>query len=128
MNEAVKVAAVAILAAVCALVVRRQVPEMALLLTICAGALVLLFCSGALGEVTGLLDQLGQLGGLSPQVLEPMWKAVGIGIVTRLAANFCRDAQEGGLAGAVELAGTALGLAAVAPLLGAVAQLLSQLL
>ena len=123
-----KVAAAAILAAVCAMVVRRQVPEVAILLAICAGALILAYCSGALEAVVEFLDRLAQLGGLSPQVLSPMLKAVGIGIVTRLASNFCRDAQEGALAGVVELAGTALGLVAVLPLMSAVLDLLSQLL
>lgn len=128
MSEAASVAAAAILAAVCALAVRRQVPELAILLGVCAGALAVGYCSGALSAVTGFLEELSRLGGLSPQVLAPMMKAVGIGVICRLAANFCRDAGEGALAGVVELVGTVLGLAAVLPLMSAVVELLSQLL
>ncbi|HIT31346.1 MAG TPA: stage III sporulation protein AD [Candidatus Enterenecus stercoripullorum] len=128
MSDVVKVAAAAILAAVCAMVVRKQVPELAILLAVCAGALILLYCSGALAAAVELLDRLADLGGLSPQVLTPMMKAVGIGVVTRLASDFCKDAQEGALAGVVELAGTALALAAVLPLMSAVLDLLTQLL
>ena len=50
------------------------------------------------------------------------------GAVLHLAAAFCRDAQEGALAAAVELAGTALALAAALPLMSAVLELLTQLL
>lgn len=128
MSGALSVAAAAILAAVCALVVGKQAPEVAILLAICAGALILLYCSGALETVTAFLDRLAELGGLSPQVLSPMLKAVGIGLVTRLAADFCRDAKESALAGVVELAGTVLALAAVLPLMSAVLDLLAQLL
>ena len=128
MSDVVKVAAAAILAAVCAMVVRKQVPELAILLAVCAGALILLYCSGALAAAVELLDRLADLGGLSRQVLTPMMKAVGIGVVTRLASDFCKDAQEGALAGVVELAGTALALAAVLPLMSAVLDLLTQLL
>ena len=57
-----------------------------------------------------------------------MIKTLGIGVVTRIAADFCRDAREGALAGVVELAGTVLALAAVLPLMSAVLELLTQLL
>ena len=128
MSEIIKVAAAAVAAAVCAVVVRRQAPELALTLTICAGALIVLYCSGALSAAMELMDKLVEAGGLSAQVVEPVIKTAGIAIVTRLAADFCRDAKEGALASAVELAGTALALAAVLPLMSAVVDLLTGLI
>ena len=124
----VKVAAAAIVAAVCAVVVRKQAPEIALALSACAGALIVLYCAGALSAAAELMDKLVQTGGLSSQVVEPVFKTTGIAVVTRLAADLCRDAKEGGLASAVELAGTALALWAVLPLMTAVLELLTQLL
>ena len=53
-------------------------------------------------------------------------KTAGIAIVTRLASEFCRDAKEGGLASAVELAGTALALSVALPLMTAVLDMLIQ--
>ena len=128
MSGVVKVAAAAVAAALCAVVVRRQSPEIALVLGAGACALLVLYCSGALRAVMELADKLAQAGGLSRQVVEPVIKTAGIAIVTRLAADFCKDAKEGGLASAVELAGTALSLAAVLPLMGAVLDVLSGLL
>ena len=128
MSDIIKVAAAAVAAALCAVVVRRQSPEIALALGIGACALVVLYCSGALGAVVELVDKLAEIGNLSAQVVEPVMKTAGIAIVTRLAADFCKDAQEGGLASAVELAGTALALAATLPLMSAVLDVLTQLL
>ena len=128
MSDIVKVAAAAIAAAVCAMVVRKQAPELGLVLGICAGAVILLYCSGALQAVTELMDKLMEAGGLSPQVVGPVVKTAGVAIVTRLSSDFCRDAGEGGLASAVELAGTALSLAAALPLVSMVLDLLVQLL
>ena len=128
MSDIIKVAAAAVAAAVCAVVVRRQTPELALALTICAGAVILLYCSGALSAAVELMDKLVEAGGLSRQVVEPVIKTAGIAIVTRLAADFCRDAKEGGLASAVELAGTALALVTVLPLMSAVVDLLTGLI
>ena len=128
MSGIIKVAAAAIAAAVCAVTVRRQAPELGMALVICAGAVILLYCSGALSSAMELMDKLTEAGGLSGQVVEPVIKTAGIAIVTRLAADFCRDAKEGGLASAVELAGTALALVTVLPLMSAVVDLLTELI
>ena len=128
MSDIIKVAAAAIAAAVCAVVVRKQAPELGLVLAACAGAVILLYCSGALRAAVELMDKLVEAGGLSAQVVEPVLKTAGIAIVTRLAADFCRDAKEGGLASAVELAGTALALVTVLPLMSAVIEVLTGLI
>lgn len=128
MSDIVKIAAAAIAAAICAAVVRKQEPELGLVLAVCASALILLYCSGALRAVVELMDKLLETGGLSEQVVEPVMKTAGIAIVARLSADFCRDAKESGLASAVEIAGTALALAAVLPLMSAVVELLTGLL
>ena len=127
MSDIIKVAAAAIAAAVCAVVVRRQAPELGLALAVCAGAVILLYCSGALTAAIELMDKLVEAGGLSGRVVEPVVKTAAIAIITRLAADFCRDAKEGGLASAVELAGTALALVTVLPLMSAVVDLLTGL-
>lgn len=128
MSDVVKVAATGLIAAVCAMTIRKQTPELAILLTICAGALILLFCSGALTAVTQFMDELVEVGGLSPGIVAPVLKATGIAIITRLSAEFCKDAGEGALATAVETAGAVLALLVVLPLMSAVLDLLSELL
>lgn len=128
MSDAVRVGAAAIVAAICAVVIRRQTPELALALGVCAAALVVLSVSGTLSSIVAFFRKLAETGGLSTAVLEPVVKAAGIAIVTHLAAAFCRDAQEGALASAVELTGTVLALAAALPLMSAVLELLTGLL
>ncbi len=128
MSEACKVAAAAVLASLLAVVLRRHVPELALLLGLAAAAGVLLYCAGTLEQVLSFLAELTAVAGVSDAILEPVVKTCGIGLVTRLASDFCKDAQEGMLASAVELAGTALALAAVLPLFTAVLELLTGLL
>lgn len=128
MNDIVKVAAAAIVAAVCAVVVRKQTPEIALLLAACAGVLILLFCSGALKSAVRLMDELAEAGGISAAVLKPVIKVTGIAVVTRLAADLCRDAKEGALASAVETAGSAIALLTVLPLVSAVLEMLTGLM
>lgn len=128
MNDVIKVAAAGIMAAICAIVVRKQAPELAILLAVCAGAMILLLCSGALSSVLEFMDKLAEASGILPDLMVPLIKVTGIGVITRLSADFCRDAKEGGLATAVEAAGSLLALLTVIPLMSAVLSLLSEML
>lgn len=120
MGDALKITAVAVAAAVCAVVVKKNAREVGLLLSLTAGALLLSMVLGAVESVRALMDELGEAAGLSPAVLTPVIKTVGIAILTRIAAEVCRDAGESGIAAFVETAGAALALAVALPLLRAV--------
>jgi len=128
MNDAFRIAAAGIIAALCAMAVRKQVPELAGLLTLCAGVLILLYCSGALRVVTEFVDRLADTGGISYELIAPMMKITGIALITHLAASCCRDAKESALAAVVETAGAIFALMVSVPLMSAVLELLSGLL
>ncbi len=128
MEEMLKIAAVAIISAICAVVVKKQVQELGLVLALTAGALILSFALSAMEGVRQLMDTLASLAGLSSSVLLPVVKTVGIAIVTRVAAEVCRDAKEGGIAAFVETAGAACALFVALPLLEAVLELMTELM
>ena len=128
MNDVLIVAAMGIVSAICAVVIRKQTPELALLLAICGGALILMWCSGVLVTVIDFMDELIKIGDLSPGIVAPVIKVTGIAVVTRIGADFCRDAKESALAVAVETAGSVLGLLSVIPLMSAVLELIGGLL
>ncbi len=123
-----KLAALAVVAALSALVIRRQVPELAVVLALTAGCMLLGQAMEAVSAVRGLTDSLARTGGLPPELWTPVWKTVGVGVVTRLAAAVCRDAGEGGVAAFLETAGAALALLCALPLVEAVFQTLGALL
>ena len=121
-------AAVAVTAALCAAVVRRGAPEIALVLVLAAGIWVLLSVAESLSAVTALMEELSQLAGLDRSVVEPVFKTVVLSILTKLTAEVCRSAGEGGLAAAVETAGTVLALAVALPLVQGVMELMAGML
>lgn len=128
MNQMVMVAGGVLVAVVCSVVVRKQAPEIALVLTICAATAVLLSVSQELGEVVAYVEHLSQKAGISQELVVPVMKATGIAMLTKFVSEFCKDAKESGLARAVELAGTVLGLVAVMPLMNGVLTLLEELM
>lgn len=109
-------------------VLRKNTPELALLLVLAAGVWMLVLVADGLGAVVALMEELADQAGLSETLLEPVVKTVALSILTRLTAEICRSAGEGGVAAFVETAGTVLALLAALPLVRAVAQLMGELL
>lgn len=128
MEEMLKVAAVAVTAALCAMVLQKQVQELALVLALAAGVLILAFSMDALRGLRAMMDTLASTAGLSGAILSPVVKTVGIAVVTRITAELCRDAKEGGIAAFVETAGAAMALFVALPLLEAVLSTITGLL
>ena len=120
MADVLKIAAIAVAAALCAVVVKKQTKELGVVLALAAGAIILLLSLDAIERVKGLMETLADTAGLSPAVLAPVLKTTGIAIITRVAADVCRDAGEGGIASFTETAGAALALFVALPLLEAV--------
>ena len=123
-----RAAAVAVAAALCASVVRRGAPGIALVLILATGAWVLLSILESLDAITVLMEELAQLAGLDQTVVEPVFKTVVLSILTKLTSEICRSAGEGGLAAAVETAGTVLALAVTLPLVHGVLTLMGEML
>ena len=123
-----KAAAVAVIAALCAVVVKRETREIGLVLSLAAGAVILTLVLQAASGLGALLERLAGVAGLAPPVLAPVLKTVGISISNRISGELCRDAGGGGLAAFVEVAGAAMALLVTAPLLQAVLDTLSGLL
>lgn len=123
-----KIAALAVAAALCALVVRQNAREVGLVLSLAAGALILLQALGAIEAIRTLIEDLGERAGLSPAVLDPVLKTVGIAVLTRLSAEVCRDAKESGIAAFVETAGAVMVLYVALPLIRAVLETIAELL
>ena len=123
-----QVSAVALTGVVLGALLRRQTPELALLVIVCAGVWMTLRVAAGLGAALDLMGELIHLAGVSEQLLEPVVKTVALSILTRITAEICRGAGESGLAAFVETAGTVLALAAVLPLVRAVTILMAEML
>lgn len=123
-----KIAALAVAAALCAVVVRKQAPEISIVLVLLGAALILGLSLTAIVGVKSMMDDLREVAGLSPAVVAPVVKTVGVAILTKFAAEICKDAKESGLAAFVETAGAAAALFLAVPLLRTVLTMITGLL
>ena len=117
MEQVVQTAAVCILAALLAAVVRRGAPEAALLLGLAAAVGVLLALSGELRTLAGFFTELAARTGAADGIFLPLYKTIGIALVVKVGASLCRDAGTAALASALEISGAACALLAALPLL-----------
>ncbi len=127
MSLLIKAAAVALAGAVMAMVLKKNAPEIALALSIAMTVAAAGLAAQLIGQLREVTDLAREQTGLSPAVIAPVLKCVGIGVVTRLAADLCKDAGQSAAASAVELAGAACAMAASLPLIRALLLLPGQL-
>lgn len=127
MTAAFQLSALALCAAALALVLRKQSPELALVLTLCACALGAGTLLPQLSPVLELAGRLARRAELDESLTAPLWKCMGLGLLTELSAAVCADAGQAALAKLVELGGGVLCLVVSLPLLQAVLALIESL-
>lgn len=128
MSGVIQLAAVGVAAALCAVVVKKQTPELGLALVLLAGTILLGAALPWLEEIADFLQELADAAGLAPETLAPVLKVLGISVTSHTAAEVCRDAKEGALASFLETSAAALALLSVLPLLRAVLNMITGLL
>ncbi len=128
MESAFRLTALALTAALLTLVVKKQSPELALALTLCACALAAVFLLDGLTPILQLARRLSEKAELDPSLAGALWKCLGLGLLTELSAAICADAGQSALAKLVELGGGILCLTVCLPLLQAVLALIEELI
>lgn len=128
MENIIKIASIAVVASLCAVTVKKQTPELGVVLSAAAGVLILSFGLPALKSIKELVETLSAAAELTPAVVTPVIKTVGIAIITKVTAELCRDTKEGGVAAFVEVVGSAGALLVCLPMLEMVLSIITEML
>lgn len=118
--EIVSVIGMAVLATLLALLLKRERPAIAFLLAIGATVIIFVFALERLSSLLDVFRQLAERTGINLQYFNLLLKIIGIAYLAEFGAQFCRDADQETIAGAVELAGKAIILLLSVPILVAV--------
>jgi stage III sporulation protein AD len=125
--EIVQIAGIGLIAAVLAVTIRQNKPEIALAVSISAGLLIFFQVLGKIGSVIDVFKQLFDRTGLQTIYLAILLKIIAIAYIAEFGAQICRDAGEGALAVKIEFAAKILVLVLAVPILAAVLQVLLRL-
>lgn len=128
MTVLIKAAAVGLTGAVLCLLLKKTAPELGFLVSVAVSLMAAELGVSLLEETAELLEMLRQEADLAPAMVSPVLKCVGIGVVTRLSVDMCKDAGQGAVASAVELCGTACALTAALPLVRTLLSMIGEML
>ena len=128
MDQVLKVVAIGILACILGVTIKKEYPVGTLLVSLAAAVVILFFTMSLLRPVKEFIDDLARTAELSPSVLAPFYKTLGIAIITRVASEACEDAKEKAFGVYIEVAGAVAALYVSLPLLSAVFKLVSSYL
>lgn len=122
-----KSAAAAVVAAVLSLVIKKNNPELSLMLGILAALMAVYYGYQAITPVVDLVEELSQNAALSSSFYVPVLKCLGIGIVTQIGSGICKDAGQAAAGTGVELCGTAAAVLCTLPLVRSILTMIGEL-
>ena len=112
-----RAAACAVIGSILALLLRKYTPELSLATVLITGVVIVWISSSVCLRIAETLRDVAHRSGVEAVYLAPVLKCVGIGMVSHLAAQICRDAGQGSAASAVELCAALCALYVSLPLL-----------
>ena len=125
MSGLIAVCGLLLLALVLSLVLKKDAPVIAFLLTLTAGVLILIHGFGMVRHAAQQFATLLEQGGITGSLYLPVLQAVGIAVIVRIMGALCRDAGQSALAAKVEIVGAVLALSVCLPLFEQVLDLLA---
>jgi stage III sporulation protein AD len=120
--------AAVLLAVILGLVLAKQSKDWAVLLTTGVSCMVLAVGAVYLQPVLDFVRELQTLSGLDPQMLTVVLKAVGIGLISEIAALICLDAGNAALGKGIQILASLTVLWLSLPLMRALLELVQKIL
>ena len=109
-------AVVGVAACCICVLLRKNAPEMAVLTALAACAYGLFALLDTAEVIRDYIVMLSELSNLSVDVLKPVFQCLGIGLVAGAASHVAKDAGQGAISAAVDLAGSLCCLYVTLPL------------
>lgn len=126
--EILQVVALGLVVAVFAVLLRRDRPELALVLALGFGVIIFILVLGKLGAIITVFQDVTQRAQVDELYLVTLLKILGIAYIAEFGAQVCRDSGEGTVASKIELAGKVLILIMALPIFAAILEVIVRLL
>ena len=126
--EILQVVALGLMVAVFAVLLRRDRPEMAMILALGFGLIVFLMVLDKLGAIITVFQDVTRRAQVDELYLSTLLKILGIAYIAEFGAQVCRDSGEGTVANKIELAGKVLIMILALPIFAAILEAIMRLL
>ncbi len=108
--------------------VKQQRPDIALLISLAGGTLILIFVVSSLSVVIETISNLFNKSNMDSVYITTILKVIGIAYLADFGAQLCKDAGESAIAAKIELGGKILILLLAIPILTALMELILKIL
>ena len=119
---------IAFLTAVAAILVKNTKPELAAVITIAGGVILVLFALEAFRGSLGIFSEIASMTGLDAAIIMTLLKMVGIGYLVEFSAGILNDFGQNSLADKLVFCGKILVLILAIPILENILTLVNDLL
>jgi len=123
-----KVLAAAVIGSLLGLLLKKERPEMSLMIGIAVSSLILFMSIEILERILAFLRTIADSAGISETVLVVVFKTTGISLLTKFIADICKESDKQSAASAVEFIGAACAVYVALPLFQTVIEMLNELL
>ena len=113
--EIFRIAAIALITAFCVIILRDVKSELALLVGLAGGIIVVLSVIDYFSDIFGVIADIARRAGLATSVVTLLFKIIAVGYITEFSASLIEDAGLSSLADRVTLAGKLIIVAASIP-------------
>lgn len=118
--EIAQVVGFGVIAAVIIIFIRQSRPDIAQLLSIAVGVVIVIYLLGYLNLIVDIITDLALEAEINTVFLRTLLRVIGVAYIAEFGAQVCRDAGEGSIAMKIELAGKLIILVMAIPILVAV--------
>ena len=123
-----RIIGVGLATAITALIVKQVKPEIAVIVGLCGGVIMILMLVDGATNIISAFNSLISKSGVSSGVFSAVLKIIGIGYITEFSASLCGDAGATSVANKILLAGKILILISALPIVTNLIDIIAELL
>ncbi|MDD4110140.1 MAG: stage III sporulation protein AD [Clostridia bacterium] len=126
--EVFRIIGVGLVTALTVLIVKQVKPEIAVVLGMAGGIVMILMLVDSLTSVISSFSEILKKSGLTSGIFSTVLKIIGVGYITEFSANLCVDAGSSSIADKILLAGKIIILVISMPIISNIIEIVSGLL
>ncbi|MFZ5353563.1 MAG: stage III sporulation protein AD [Bacillota bacterium] len=126
--DIMKIVLIGIAAAVLAVILRQEKPEIAMQVSIVTGLIIFIFIITKLNSVITVLKHFAGKANIDLLYFTTILKVIAIAYITEFGAQICRDAGEGAIASKIEFSGKILIMIISIPILAALLDIIIKII
>lgn len=126
--EIIQIVVIGMIAAILAITLKDQSPELAIQISIVTGLIIFLLMITKLNSVLTVLKHFAAKANIDILYFSTILKVIGIAYITEFGAQVCRDAGENSIASKIEFAGKVLIMVLAIPVLAALLDIIVKII